>query len=433
MSAILLADANEPRRAALTGRFHALGHRVTPFLPVELLHAHATLRPHITVLATSAAEADAAIARVADLRRRDPRALVLLIVAGGSEALAISALRCGIQDYLPEPALVDQIVAAVDRLLDPIEPPRSPGERPLAAFVGGSHEIRDVRDRLQRIAAHDATVLLTGETGTGKELAAGLLHLGSARRDRRLVAINCAAIPDTLLESELFGHERGAFTGATAARPGLLQQAQGGTVFLDEIGEMSAVGQAKLLRAIDAREVLPVGGRAPVPVDVRIVAATNQDLEQAVEARTFRKDLYYRLNVVRIHLPPLRQRASDVPSLLAHFFDRAVRRHDAPDARFTDEALALLKAYAWPGNVRELKNLVDAVVAEGTRLPVDVADLPPNIAHQPAGTPMSGADRERLLEALVQARWNKSRAARQLRCSRMTLYRWMAREKLTRS
>ena len=429
MSAILLADANETRRAALTVRLHTLGHRVVAFRSADLLRVHPLHRPDLTVIA-AATDADAAIARIAELRKHDPGAAVLLIVGGGSEALAVAALRAGVKDYLTEPAVVAQIVTAIEHNLAVTDriPPAAAG----AAFVGASAEMREVRSRLQRIAAHNTTVLITGETGTGKELAAGLLHRASPRRNRHFVAINCAAIPDTLLESELFGHERGAFTGATATRPGLLQQAQGGTVFLDEIGEMSPAGQAKLLRAVEAREIVPVGGRTPVPVDVRIVAATNQDLDQAVANRTFRKDLYYRLNVVRIHLPALRQRVSDVPSLLNHFLDRASRRADS-SARFTDEAMALLQAYPWPGNVRELKNLVDAVVAEGTPFPLGARDLPPGILSQASLTTIGGADRERLLDALVQARWNKSRAARQLHCSRMTLYRWMAREKLTKA
>ena len=400
----------------------------------------------------TATGADAAIARIAELRKHDPGAAILLIVGGGSEALAVAALRAGVKDYLPEPALVEHVLTAIERNLAVAESIPSAADlsavalakadlstvalakvdRAAAAFVGASAEMREVRSRLQRVAAHNTTVLITGETGTGKELAAGLLHRGSPRRDRHFVPINCAAIPDTLLESELFGYERGAFTGATATRAGLLQQAQGGTVFLDEIGEMSPSGQAKLLRAVEAREIVPVGGRTPVPVDVRIVAATNQDLDQAVANRTFRKDLYYRLNVVRIHLPPLRQRASDVPSLLNHFLDHASRRADSR-ARFTDEAMALLQAYPWPGNVRELKNLVDAVVAEGTPFPLGARDLPARITSQASVTSIGGADRERLLDALVQARWNKSRAARQLHCSRMTLYRWMAREKLTKT
>ena len=431
MSAILLADEDETRRAALTGRLHALGHRVVAFLSADLLRAHTLHRPDLTVMA-AATGADAAIARIAELRKHDPAATVLLIVGGGSEALAVAALRAGVKDYLPEPALVEHVLPAIERCLAAAEPIAPATDRAAAAFVGASAEMREVQNRLQRVAAHNTTVLITGETGTGKELAAGLLHRGSPRRDRHFVPINCAAIPDTLLESELFGYERGAFTGATATRAGLLQQAQGGTVFLDEIGEMSPSGQAKLLRAVEAREIVPVGGRTPVPVDVRIVAATNQDLDQAVANRTFRKDLYYRLNVVRIHLPPLRQRASDVPSLLNHFLDHASRRADSR-ARFTDEAMALLQAYPWPGNVRELKNLVDAVVAEGTPFPLGARDLPARITSQASVTSIGGADRERLLDALVQARWNKSRAARQLHCSRMTLYRWMAREKLTKT
>jgi transcriptional regulator with PAS, ATPase and Fis domain len=260
------------------------------------------------------------------------------------------------------------------------------------------------------------------------------VHSTSTRRHKRFLSVNCAAIPDTLFESEFFGHERGAFTGAAASRAGLLQAAQGGTVFLDEIGDMSPVGQSKLLNAIETREIVPLGGRTPMPLDVRFVAATNQELEVAVRDGRFRKDLYFRLNVVRLHIPPLRDRVADIPSLITHYVNQFATRTSHAPVGFTDEALSLLRRHTWPGNVRELRNLVEAAFAFalGTRIGLD--DLPRDfIDRVPAASEDDDAARARLLAALVEARWNKSRAARQLHCSRMTLYRRLSRLRIVSS
>jgi transcriptional regulator with PAS, ATPase and Fis domain len=298
-------------------------------------------------------------------------------------------------------------------------------------LVGESASIREVRWSLLRVAATDSNVLITGETGTGKGLAAELIHSSGNRRHNRFLPINCAAIPDTLLESELFGYERGAFTGAATSRVGLLPLARRGTVLLDEVGDMSPVAQAKMLSAIESREVVPLGGRTTVPLDVRIVAATNQDLDRAVREGRFRKDLYFRLNVVRIHLPPLRERSTDIPSLVAHYIRHFDQRSGRQPSGFTDEALSVLRRYAWPGNVRELKNLVEAVFAFALTSRVGVNDLPRDfIDRLPAAAHDEDAERARLLAVLTEARWNKSRAARQLRCSRMTLYRRISRLRL---
>jgi two-component system response regulator HydG/two-component system response regulator AtoC len=306
------------------------------------------------------------------------------------------------------------------------------GERRL---VGGSDAIALVRSAIERVAPCGSNVLVTGETGTGKELIAELIHFQSGRRGP-LVPINCAAIPDGLLESELFGYERGAFTGANASYEGKLRLAQGGTVLLDEVGDMSAYAQAKLLRAIETREVMRLGGRRPVPLDVRIVAATNADLDALVAQGRFRADLYFRLNVARIHVPPLRERPQDVPDLLRHSLEE--RR---AQASFSAEALDCLCRYPWPGNVRELRNVVEVMtLAGGAARELNLEDLPPAVRTAafppPTRAPVhrsADEERERLLAALRTTHWNKSRAAAQLRWSRMTVYRKMAKYRIGES
>ena len=308
----------------------------------------------------------------------------------------------------------------------------APASGPHIVLIGESQPMRQLGASLARVARSPTTVLLTGETGTGKELAARYIHAASPRHDQRFVVFNCAAIPDTLVESELFGYERGAFSGANAPHSGLLHQAHRGTVFLDEIGEMSLVAQAKILRAIEAQEIVPLGGRRPVPLDVRIIAATNVDLEQAVASGRFRRDLYFRLNVVRITVPPLRERRSDVPALVAHYVRQFAPQFGTERHHFTDAAVSCLVQYSWPGNVRELKNLVESALVCGQEA-IDTGDLPPHIVQAvPGSAATEQQERERLLAALLDAHWNKSRAARQLRCSRMTLYRKMNRLKIHR-
>ncbi len=428
---VLLADSDERRRHALGERLRGAGCRVTETQPEEFASACVRHSPAVAVVCATSTNAGPVLERIRELRHRDRRAAVILTASQGSEELAVAALRAGVADYFREPFPIDHLVA---RVRDVLAAQSSEGHKPpplSTSLLGGSAAMQEVRSRIARLAGQDVTVLISGETGTGKELAAALLHAGSRRRRHRLISINCAAIPESLLESELFGHERGAFTGAAVPRAGLLQQAQGGTVFFDEIGEMSAVAQAKVLRAIEAREVMPLGARAGVPLDVRVVAATNQDLERAMSEGRFRKDLYYRLNVVRLHLPPLRERASDIPGLLAHYVAHFRARTGERVPGFSRDALSRLQAYAWPGNVRELKNLVEAVFANPPAAEVRVSDLPSDFVRRLghlAATP--DAERERVLHALFEARWNKSLAARHLRCSRMTLYRKLARLKL---
>jgi two-component system response regulator HydG/two-component system response regulator AtoC len=293
-------------------------------------------------------------------------------------------------------------------------------------MIGESAAIRDVRARIPRLASSDCNVLITGETGTGKDLAAELIHIHSGRRRGPLVCVNCAALPDSLIESQLFGYERGAFTGASASHPGLLEAANRGTVFLDEIGEMTAYAQSKLLRVIETREVQRLGSNISVPLDVRIVAATNQNLTSMVASKTFRGDLFFRLSVARLHLPPLRERREDIPSLLNHFVAHWNSRTGTRVRGWTDTAMRHVLAHDWPGNIRELKNLVEAIFVNQPTECIGSKDLPEwfhSVGVLPSRQPSS--DRERLIGALGSAKWNKSKAAAELKWSRMTLYRKM--------
>jgi DNA-binding NtrC family response regulator len=299
---------------------------------------------------------------------------------------------------------------------------------PATSLIGSSLAIWKVKTYLRKVAMTDSHVLITGETGTGKELAAQYIHRHSARHAKPLVTINCAALPDGLLESELFGYERGAFTGAHLSYAGKLKLADGGTVLFDEIGEMSTYAQAKILRMIETKEVYPLGGRRSVPVNIRIVASTNRDLEHEMSSNGFRPDLYFRLNVARIKLPPLRERKEDIPLLIDHFAQQFSAQFGREIDGFTDEAMELLKCNEWPGNIRELMNLVERIFIDPPAAKVAIGDLPESIRSPRArGQDAARGERELLLYTLSRTNWNKSQAAERLHWSRMTLYRKMAK------
>ncbi|MCH8804725.1 MAG: sigma 54-interacting transcriptional regulator [Planctomycetes bacterium] len=295
-------------------------------------------------------------------------------------------------------------------------------------IIGNSTALQDVMNLCERVANTNATVLLLGETGTGKELSARFTHARSPRGGRAFIAINCAALPETLLESELFGHEAGAFTGATAQKLGRFELADGGTLFLDEIGDISHATQIKLLRVLQEREFVRVGGTKTVACDVRIIAATNRDLKAAMEAGDFREDLYYRLNVFPIHLPPLRDRREDIPLLVAHFITTVSKEMGRPEPQVGEEAMSLLCIYRWPGNIREMRNvleravlLCDSGVIEPRQLPREVS----NDIEQPAPgegkSSLVGYEKAMIVKALKESGWNQSKAARTLGISRDNL------------
>jgi len=380
----------------------------------------------------------------ADLLRRIkeqfPQAEVAIMTGHGSIESAVEAMRQGAYDYIEKPFRVEKLRQLLQRMAEKVLlvsenqflRERVNTETQLGGIVGTSAKIQDVMRMVSRLKDTRTPVLITGESGTGKELVARAIHFRGALARLPFVAVDCGALVPTLMESELFGHEKGAFTGALRSKAGLFQAANGGTIFLDEIGELPLEMQAKLLRVLQEKEVRPVGSNEKVPVAVRIIAATNRDLETAYRSGAFRKDLYFRLNVVTLHLPSLREHRSDIPQLVHCFLDRY-----APEENITvtPAAMKSFLQYAWPGNVRELENCIARAVALGDHRTIDASDLPPAVrAEQAAGSSPSDvaalsttalADLERItiLRVFEQAGGDKALAGRMLGISRATLYR----------
>jgi len=372
---------------------------------------------------------------------------ILPIVITGQSTLdnAIGAIRAGAYDFILKPVKLDTLAIAVGRALGHLALRRElahlramVGEEPVDGIAGTSPAIRETIDMIHRVADSDATVLITGESGTGKELVARAIHRLSARRTEPFVAVNCAAMPAPLLESELFGHVRGAFTDARSSRPGLFIQAGTGTIFLDEIGEMPSEMQVKLLRVLQEREVRPVGSDEDIPFQARVLTATNRNLEVEVEQRRFREDLFYRINVVTLHVPPLRARSGDILLLAQHFVRRIAQRIGKPVKGFSSAAARMLLDYDWPGNVRELENCIERAVALCRLDEVTVDDLPTKVQEfhvtrivipaGPTASPdamitMEEMERRYVRQVLEAVRGNKTHAARILGIDRRSLYR----------
>ena len=384
---------------------------------------------------------------LAAARARYPEIVCIVVTGFGTVKDAVEAIKRGAAEFITKPFQFDQLLhvlaAALEqrRLRSENAYLRSQLEERyrFEGLVGRSALMRELFELLETVAASASTVLVSGETGTGKELAARAIHHNSPRRAHRFVALNCSAVPETLLEAELFGHVRGAFTGAVATRQGKLETAHQGTLFLDEVGTMSAGLQAKLLRVLQERELERLGDTRTIKIDVRIIAATNADLSQLVSEGRFREDLFYRLNVIPIILPPLRERREDIPLLVQHFVHRLTRQHVPPrKITVTQEAMRRMMAYAWPGNIRQLENAVERALALGRdRTQIDLSDLPPELQNAPAGSqlvavllpeggldlPAHIADTERQLirQALDETDGNKQQAARLLGLKRTTL------------
>jgi two-component system response regulator HydG len=375
------------------------------------------------------------------LKRAAPLTEVILLTAYGSIEGAVEAMKLGAFDFVTKPVRRDELLPRLRAGLLKGQRNREAGVLVggvgpgfgLDHIVGQSSAIAAVRDRIQQVAPLPTTVLITGESGTGKELAARAIHACSRRANRPFVSVNCAALPEALLESEIFGHARGAFTGAVASRKGLLEEADGGTFLLDEIALAPLSFQAKLLRVLEDRAIRRVGENRVVRVDVRFLAATNRDLEAAVTEGGFREDLYYRLNVVRLHLPPLRERREDIPVLARHFLEREARRLGRQVDGFSREALAALAGYPYPGNVRELANLVEELVAFSNGSQIELAHLPPKVMARgqvpAASAPLARArtladlEREFLKEKIVEAGGRLGAVAKEMGISRTTLWR----------
>ncbi len=369
------------------------------------------------------------------LKQLDPDLIVILLTAFASVDAAVTAMKLGAHHFAIKPFDLEALVVMVDQALETtrlrreVKQLRATQAQPysLDHIVGSSPQIVEFKNLLRQIATSPAsTVLFTGESGTGKDLAAKVLHYTSARASRPFVNITCSALPETLLESELFGHERGAFTDARQQKRGLLESADGGTVFLDEIGEMPVVLQAKLLRFLEEKVLRRVGGSADVRVDVRVVAATNRTLEDEVRAGRFREDLFYRLNVLPLKLPPLRAHREDLPALVAFYIEIFNREFKKSVKGVSDAAMQLLSSYGWPGNVRELRNAVERamLLTAGDTLEADqfpqtsVLDLA-NVVELPAqGLDLDQVERSLVLQALDRTQWNQTRAAKLLGLNR---------------
>ena len=352
------------------------------------------------------------------IRSRHPEIPVVAMQTHARLEDAVEAMKRGAADYLVKSLDPTELLQSVREAIEgsaTADPPASPG------LIERSAAMHGLMDQVRRVAPSNSNILLCGESGVGKEVVARYVHGISPRRSREFVAINCASLSDEILENELFGHERGAFTGANERKPGVFEVADGGTLFLDEVGEMGLRCQAKLLRAIERKEFRRVGGTSKVKVDVRVIAATNTDLQRGVEARAFREDLYYRLNVINLRIPPLRERTEVIPEMIDHFLREFTTNMSRRGQQVSPEALSKLREYEWPGNVRELRNVIESLVLTVPGSRIDVADLPPTIREAPPrrdmrialGVPFSDIERE-IFRAYIERYGNKKEAARAL-------------------
>jgi DNA-binding NtrC family response regulator len=376
---------------------------------------------------------------VTHIQEHHPDISTILVTAYGTIESAVDAMRRGAYDYLTKPINLDRLELLVQRayrrqnLLKENRELKSQLKRKfsVAGIIGQSPPMRRILQQIEQIAPTNASVLIRGESGTGKELIASALHHCSHRSDGPLIKVSCVALAESLIESELFGHERGAFTGAHKMRQGRFEMADSGSLFLDEVGDLSISTQLKLLRAIQEREIERVGGRSPIAVDVRLIAATNQDLEKAMEVGKFREELYYRLKVVTLDVPPLRERPDDIIELLDYFLDHFCKEHHKSIRRFTPAAKQKLRSYPWPGNVRELRNCVESLVVTVRGEEITQQDLPPSMGEEsgaseiviPMGRPLEEVEKRYILRTLEMLGNNKARTAQALGISKKTLYR----------
>jgi two-component system response regulator HydG len=442
---VLICDDEPGMLRYLTKTVAEWGYEVETFLsPLALIAALDESGGHVDLLLLDIRmpEMDglAVLQRVQALY---PQIGVIIMTGHGSIDSAVESIKLGAFDYLTKPFPEERLAATLQNCLErkrllaenvalrqDLESRFAPG-----GIVLRSHAFRQIYELARRVAASGANVLVLGESGTGKELIAGAIHYASPRAQQRFLALNCAALTETLLESQLFGHLKGAFTGAVQAQKGMLAEADGGSLFLDEIGELSPALQVKLLRVLQEGEFIPVGATIPKRVDVRFIAATNRDLEAEVARGNFREDLYYRLNVFALQLPPLRERPEDIQPLAEHFLTQAATRLGSSLRQLSPEALAALRDYPWPGNVRELQNVIERGVILGQGPALQLQDLPLKLSRpvvaadpEPAEGPLTLRDAERaqVERILRRSGWNKSRAALTLGITRVTLDRKIA-------
>jgi two-component system response regulator HydG len=442
---VLIADDDSGHLAALQTIMRSWGYRVEG--TDDGLGAVAKVRekPFDLILMDVRMAEMSGLEALKAIKEYNPAIPILIMTAYSSVESAVEALKAGAYDYLTKPLDFEVLNMTVERALEHTRlqaenvdlKRRLQGSFTLAHIIGKSPPMKDLLDMVAMVAPTEATALITGESGTGKELIAKAIHYNSPRKDRPLVVVNCAALTETLLESELFGHEKGAFTGADRRRDGRFMQANRGTIFLDEIGEMSFTMQAKLLRVIQEREIQRVGSDTTLRVDVRILAATNRDLLEEVASGKFREDLFYRLNVVTLRVPPLRERFEDLPLLARHFLDRYADTNRKQVKGFTPLAMDMLLKYAWPGNVRELENAVEraVILVPGdyiserefplsiTRSYAQMTDATPPQTPSTQNHSLDEVEREAILATLKATAGNKSEAARRLGITRKTLHK----------
>jgi len=442
MAKILVVDDEAPIRQVLKQLFEYESHEVRLAGNArEALHQMGEERPDLIFLDVKLPGMDG-LELLGRIRETDPSALVVMISGHGTIETAVEATRRGAYDFLEKPLDSDRLLVtlrnalAVRGLSESVERLQSEVES-RHEIVGGSFQIRQVLERVERVAPTDARVLITGENGTGKELVARAIHRLSPRSEGPFVEVNCAAIPSELIESELFGHMKGSFTGAVADRAGKFEQANGGTLFLDEVGDMSLAAQAKVLRALEEGVVTRVGGAKAVKVDVRVVAATNKRLEEEIQEGRFREDLFYRLNVVPVVVPPLRERREDIPMLVQHFTDRMARTDGLYPRGFSPQALARLQELPWPGNVRELRNTVERLLILSSGDSVKAEDVDRLVSGRGSGGALGAdllsaatfsefkdlAERAFILQKLREHDWNVSETARAVDMPRSNLYK----------
>jgi two-component system, NtrC family, nitrogen regulation response regulator NtrX len=448
---VLIVDDEPGIRGALSQLLEFEGYEVRAVpTAVDGLKEYERWKPHLVFLDVKMSGIDG-IEALKAIRTHDPNAIVVMISGHATIQTAVEATQLGAYDILEKPLDTDRILVTLRNALQHLDLQDENArlkERIQSRYeiVGRSYAVRAVIDKIEKVAGTPARVLITGENGTGKELVARAVHSQSTRKDGPFIEVNCAAIPGELIESELFGHVKGSFTGAVADRAGKFEQANGGTLFLDEIGDMSLAAQAKVLRVLQDGVVTRIGGSKPVSVDVRVLAATNKNLEAEIADGRFREDLYYRLNVVPIHVPPLRERREDIPSLIAHFVEVLTRREGVAPKSMAPEAVQRLQELDWPGNVRELRNTIERLlILSGPRIGVD--DVTRLVGGGRTGGEVGlgsllecktfeefkhAAERAFLLGKLREYDWNVSETARSLDMPRSNLYKKIERYGLTR-
>ena len=451
MARLMVVDDEKGIREALVQVFEYDGHQVRAAEdgPDALLTAE-SFHPDVIFLDVKMPGMDG-LDVLARLHTECPGALVVMISGHGTIETAIEATRAGAYDFLEKPLDTDRLLVTLGRALelkgltDSIADLKSQVESRYE-IIGTSYQVRRVLDRVERVAPTEARVLVTGENGTGKELVARAIHRLSSRSDKAFVEVNCAAIPSELIESALFGHMKGSFTGAVADREGKFEQAHGGTLFLDEIGDMSLEAQAKVLRVLEQGVLTRVGGSKSIEVDVRVIAATNKDLEQQIEVGAFREDLFYRLNVVPIQIPALRERREDVPMLISHFCERMANGQGVVPKRFSSSAVERLQGLPWPGNVRELRNTVERLLILSTSPEVGPDDVDLLASGRSGSQSMAGeilgletfvefkesAERAYIVQKLRENEWNVAETARRIEMPRSNLYKKIERYGLVR-